>query len=370
MSNFKSIKTQLLAAFLVFTFIGAVISGVSFLYFSKIDRVYAISTSAQNISRLYLKMVKSEYGFFTYETDNSEFFKTGSSGYIDEHTRYLNETRAGISELVQKKGYKEFGIEGEIKAISHELNNYENLFKNIINKTIIKGFKDLGIEGQMRQYVHELERKGGTIGLEEILMLRRHEKDFMLRNDPAYVAKLSAKVEDISVMISKNTSLTSEEKSSMKMLLANYHKSFKQYVKIGQEIGYKDDKGLSESLNLYKNNIEDHFDALTKKSTINEASLLHELQVSFAIVVFNLLVFSVFLSYFFSSAISKPLKKLSKFIEKQIDEKYNGHERLQAKSSTEIGKLQNNVNQMLDLINSRSTVNGKDHQIPRQRVME
>ena len=352
-----------MAAFLVFTFIGAVIAAVSFLYFSKIDRVYSISTSVQNISRLYLKMIKSEYGFFTYETGKSEFYKTGTSTYIDEHTHFLNQTRAGISNLIQKNGYKEFGINDDIIAISKDLDNYENLFKNIVNKTIIKGFKDLGIEGQMRQYVHELERKAGKIGVEEILMLRRHEKDFMLRNDPAYVDKLSTKVQEISGMISKNTNLTPEEKSSMKMLLFNYHKSFKQYVKIGQEIGYKDDKGLSEALNLHKNKIEDHFDVLTQKSTINEASLLHELQVSFAIVVFNLLVFSVFLSYVFSAAISKPLKKLSRFIEKQMDGKYKSEDRLNTGSSTEIGKLQNNVNQMLDEINSRSKINGQDIQI-------
>lgn len=309
-------------------------------------------------------MIKSEYSFFTYETSKAEFYKSGASSYIDEHTSFLNQTRAGISELVQKNGYKEFGIHKEITAISKDLDNYENVFKNIVNKTIIKGFKDLGIEGQMRQYVHELERKAGKIGVEEILMLRRHEKDFMLRNDPAYVIKLSNKVQEISAMISRNSNLSLDEKASMKMLLGNYHRSFKQFVKIGHEIGYKDDKGLSESLSLYKNKIEDHFEVLSQKATVNEASLLHELQISFAIVVFNLLVFSVFLSYVFSSAISKPLKKLSRFIEKQLDGKFVTSERLSAESSSEIGKLQNNVNQMLDLINSKSKINGHEKQLP------
>ncbi|HEX8545604.1 MAG TPA: hypothetical protein VF691_01505 [Cytophagaceae bacterium] len=344
MSNFKSIKAQLLAAFLVFTIIGGVIAAVSFLYFSKINSIYALSTATQNISRLYLKMIKSEYGFFTYETDKSEFYKTGTSSYIDEHTNFLNQTRAGISNIVQKKGYREFGIDDEITSINKDLDSYEYIFKNIVNKTIIKGFKDLGIEGQMRQYVHELERKAGTIGVEEILMLRRHEKDFMLRNDPSYVDKLSSKVQEISGMISRNTNLTADEKTNMKMLLLNYHRSFKQYVKIGQEIGYKNDIGLSESLNLYKNKIEDHFEVLAQKSVVNEASLLHDLQISFAIVVFNLLVFSLFLSYVFSSAISKPLKKRSKVLEKQMQGKYIRDERLYTGASNEIATLQKNVN--------------------------
>ncbi|MBI3885884.1 MAG: chemotaxis protein [Opitutae bacterium] len=55
-----------------------------------------------------------------------------------------------------------------------------------------------GLEGQMRAVVHDVEAKVKDQGLAELnvimLMVRRHEKDYLLRSDPAYLKEIQSRI--------------------------------------------------------------------------------------------------------------------------------------------------------------------------------
>lgn len=62
--------------------------------------------------------------------------------------------------------------------------------------------ENAGLSGTLRAAVHDVESKLKTIGdpqlTSSMLMMRRHEKDFMLRRDPKYVAELTKTVTEFS----------------------------------------------------------------------------------------------------------------------------------------------------------------------------
>ena len=86
----------------------------------------------------------------------------------------------GLDEITQKAG---FILEG--------FNKYVGQFKALVaSKTRLGLNENSGLEGTLRGSVHAIEEKLDELKepkyLVTMLMMRRHEKDFMLRRDPKY----------------------------------------------------------------------------------------------------------------------------------------------------------------------------------------
>ena len=304
---FIKTRNRLLFAFSCFTLIGIVIALVSIFYFSKIHDIYKVTGSLHKYYEKYIKAIDAEQGFLSLELGKSEYFKTGQSKYLAQHDVYLSEMRQNLMDLKKKGAYKDFGIEKEINNIDLELSKYETLFGLILDKVKVKGFREYGLEGKMAQYVYDLEKMSAPIGIANVLVLRKHEKDFLLRNDTVYIQRLSAKVEDLKRTIWTNDELSFEKKQTMNGLLQNYYLVFLQLVNITKEIGYKDEKGLSDLLNQSKYKIESYFQMLYEKTLIKETALIENVQSSFYIIIVNLVLVSMFLIYLFTRKINIPV---------------------------------------------------------------
>ncbi len=73
------------------------------------------------------------------------------------------------------------------------LDKLERSEQQIIAQAAVLGFKEFGLVGRMREKAHEVE-SGFPRFKARLLMLRRHEKDFLMRIDPAYHLKLDDEV--------------------------------------------------------------------------------------------------------------------------------------------------------------------------------
>jgi len=96
-------------------------------------------------------------------------------------------------------------IETESKKIADAQDSYEKGFKNIVALIKAQGNKDTGIRGALRKEAHGMETAIKTIGSDSLmvhyLMMRRHEKDFILREDNKYVAKSRKILDEIEAKI-------------------------------------------------------------------------------------------------------------------------------------------------------------------------
>jgi diguanylate cyclase (GGDEF)-like protein/PAS domain S-box-containing protein len=96
-----------------------------------------------------------------------------------------------------------------------------------------------GLQGVFRTSVHEMEdmatiiaKRKAMIGVvleKEILMLRRHEKDYLLRGNQKYVQKVKNQVGKIRDFIS-NTTINPKDKEQLNSLLTNYQSNFLSLV--------------------------------------------------------------------------------------------------------------------------------------------
>jgi methyl-accepting chemotaxis protein len=86
--------------------------------------------------------------------------------------------------------------------------SYLSSFTRLSELWVRRGLKpDLGLEGELRNAVHGIEAKVKDQGLPELdvimLMVRRHEKDYLLRGDPAYFDQIKACIKDFSEQMEK-----------------------------------------------------------------------------------------------------------------------------------------------------------------------
>ncbi|MDQ6993565.1 MAG: methyl-accepting chemotaxis protein [Mariprofundus sp.] len=96
-----------------------------------------------------------------------------------------------------------------------------------------------GLRGELRNAVHALERKFRAVNSDEmmisVLMLRRHEKDFLLRGTEKYLQKHAREADHLSALIMQAELLSSQDKASMSSLLSDYQGDLKQLAMVKME---------------------------------------------------------------------------------------------------------------------------------------
>ncbi|WP_245282036.1 HAMP domain-containing methyl-accepting chemotaxis protein [Rhizobium sp. LC145] len=100
------------------------------------------------------------------------------------------------------------GLAAELDRLASGLDSYEADFELLVRSNEELGLdQDGGLEGAMRGAVHSIEGQLQTVKDAEIrasmLMMRRHEKDFILRRDPSYMEKHSGEAESFTALVKK-----------------------------------------------------------------------------------------------------------------------------------------------------------------------
>ncbi len=163
--------------------------------------------------------------------------------FVDNYEKTLVHLQALRSEL------QENGVENtRLNQLANNFDSYKNKFLALVelHKEVGLDHKD-GLYGSMRDAIHRAE-KLLTAGQhnqlsKDMLSLRRHEKDFMLRNDKKYIAKFD---QDIAVMQSdlSRAHLHPEVKRQISAAIAAYERDFRALVSATEKRGLSSDEGL------------------------------------------------------------------------------------------------------------------------------
>ncbi|MBR09825.1 MAG: hypothetical protein CMP48_19325 [Rickettsiales bacterium] len=190
-----------------------------------------------------LELRKHEKDFLAREYKNSEFINTGKSLYLSEYQEIVKTLHNDLDSLASI--YKVDA--GEAETAQALLQSYSRLFEELAKQIRVKGFKDDGLVGQLRDAIHDVEDSKTPYDQSYMLMLRRHEKDFFLRNDLQYLDKFNKSVEDFRNHLNLRVSNRAERQQLLDKL-ETYQKLFTRVVSIQQQIGLSEDDGLHGEL--------------------------------------------------------------------------------------------------------------------------
>ncbi len=356
MWSFYSLRSRLMLILLGFTLMTTLVGLMGLWFYQKTTKLATITSRIEEALIKTLQLLKIEQDFFDNETLKPQFYQTGNSLYLEKHEMLMEEIKEkklyslleldGIRELYADKAV----LTQEIKRIILELESYELSFQELARLTRKRGFWDNGVEGNMRNKIQTLETLNIEIKLEDILRIRRHEKDYMLRKDTASASEVEALVQNVKSKLSPRP----QASSMASMLLDDYLRSFKEMVKLDSLMGNTSKVGVRGQMRKHANNTAELMEKLVMR--INSEVIAAEkyaFNIFLYVTVFMVLV-SIVISYVISVVITKPISKLSDMMHMAIEKKFSKDIVIEVSTAqNEIGDLTRDVRTMLQEVQKR-----------------
>lgn len=125
-------------------------------------------------------------------------------------------------------------VEEEIGRLRAGIAEHVAQFRTVVRLNEELGLdQNSGLQGALRSAVHNVETRLGDAGLDQLtikmLMMRRHEKDFMLRGDEKYVGRLDDRVREFESLLA-TAPVTRAYREEVSGLLGNYQAGFHDWA--------------------------------------------------------------------------------------------------------------------------------------------
>ncbi|MDY8136135.1 adenylate/guanylate cyclase domain-containing protein [Aquimarina sp. 2201CG5-10] len=347
---FRTFRHRLLFWFMVFISFSFVIIILSIFYLKRREHIAQRTIAIEQSYVMLLKSVKAQQDFFSYATKDQQFFRTGDNEYLEIYLKLLDSTR---SHLMHVDFETEGALAGGIEFIRSDITEIDAVFLELIEQIQARGYKNYNLEGSMRKDAHWLEGIS-EIPTEDILFLRRHEKDYIMRNEKEYVTKFTTRISSIRKRIANSRRITKARKNRILYYLDGYHNKFVQLVQLDKRIGIKDNSGLKQKLDQHITICEEDFANIVQHTKEWAKAEFRQLTIYFILIAFFLMIVSLWISSMISRKITRPLTELTRHITRFVDSNFTLEtEHPIVRTDDEIGSLTRNFSFLKDEVITR-----------------
>lgn len=324
----NSIRSRMLSGFLFLTLLIICVAAVSIYMLDQTNRIIAIHTRISQLEITTLSLLKNDNDFFDLETINQKYFETHESAYLKKRDSLRKLITLGTNQIMNQSKTE---IVMNLQQIDSGLTQYNKKFMSLENLVFQKGFKDFGLEGQMRYHAHKLEEVKFHLDQYKVLSLRRNEKDFFLRHEVKYIQN----VNQIAYRFISELQKNEIENGSALYHLQQYITLFNKLADIQIQIGLSSKDGLRADLNNLSDQLVQRYFSLSKYSDKLSSAAQMQVRVFFLLVVAGAVIFSLISGYWISKKLSSPIAKLSKVMSKVVGTKKYTYPSLSIESAAE-----------------------------------
>jgi len=321
----SSFRGKLLKFFLIlnlFSILLIVLYGAH--YFNKKEEITNLIDKINKLNINLMKDIKTQTDFIKYDAVDTAFHLTRKSYNTEEHKRISRNIAAILSSIQSDKYISMLNIQTDLDTLALFINTMNKEFERIVLDITVRGFKDFGMEGEMRNYAHMLEESG--INSTIVLSLRRHEKDYIIRKESQYIAKLNNLGNGFKDYINAGINKGLPFKDSITGILNNYMQKFNNIVELEEKIGLYKNAGIIQSLSKLIRMSEVAIEQINNKAYLEKNSMFKRLEVNAIVFIVLLLVTNFILCIYLSKHITEPLKSLSAFISKVTESNFKSTE--------------------------------------------
>lgn len=213
-------------------------------------------------------------------------------------------------------------VDDNIQRLKFDAARHKAQFHKVFDLHEILGLhEETGLQGDLRKVIHEVEKKLMAEKLDsltvELLMMRRHEKDFMLRGDGKYIERLEKRYEEFKALLMK-ARLPAFTKSEIGRLMDSYHAGFLSYAKTALALK-PETKRLSEIFAKMVPDLEAILKTAIdgeKQAEISLAETRERTELIFLIAALSVLIASAGLARIIGMSIAVPISKLTEAMKK------------------------------------------------------
>lgn len=223
--NRLSLKKKMfgLAAFVLISFVAL---GASYFQSTK------ISANAQykfeEVTRFGKLLDKTTILVLQARRREKDFILRNDEKYVDKHQKEISSIEATLERLTQLSPSEE--SRQHIQLLKGKVKAYQDGFIELVENKKQSGLdSNSGLQGSLRGAVHDVEElvkneKKDRL-MVSMLMMRRHEKDFLMRGSQKYINSMLKRKEEF-LGILKSISLSQKHKVEIEALMDVYHEDF------------------------------------------------------------------------------------------------------------------------------------------------
>lgn len=343
------IRAKLLAAFgsiLLFSVLLIVLS------LNSINRIIDNKDVNEKVEILKLCIQSQEFAIkeFIYEGyKEKDFQELGLSKYIETYDENNLKSLAILKEL--KQNFNDTtNSENSVQNIQTALLSIQIGFDSLKQLLRKRGFKDYGLEGALRKAVHKIEESEIKFDKAQLLTLRRNEKDFFLRKDIKYKAEFIENAERFRLTVLQ---IKDSRTSDVFNNLENYKAEFLNVVEIETQIGLKPQDGKRGELD--KRLMDLKAPLASFGATLKARSEKQTMQIMFGLwIIFGVqLIAAIFLAVFYADLITKAIKEIRNAMQNLASGAFP--EKLPIRTTEEIGQTKMALNQFLERLQAATT---------------
>jgi len=203
----------------------------------------------RDLSQARLAIGQIDSGMLTLRRNEKDFMARRDLKYVDKYSRNFNNMMTDVDRL--KSILHDHGVDGaKADQLKQVFQNYQTAFLQVASIVEKIGLDPKsGLYGSLRKAVHDAEgilKQQNEIQLTaDMLMLRRREKDFMLRKDIKYLDKFNS---DIVVfekhLASSSLGSSGSASADVARAMQTYQANFKALVDGYQALGLSSKEGL------------------------------------------------------------------------------------------------------------------------------
>jgi len=306
----NSLKGRILLAFGLFLFLFGLATIFALASLKDVSRIRDLQFAVADAQKKTLTLINRDLILRTDETIKHDFYRDPAFPAKLERKELFLDLKDTLDYIRHQTARKLIGREDLVSSIIESLESYDSVHNEIMNLQLTRGFKDDGLEGEMRTFIHELENYQDQVPLSELLSLRRHEKDYFLRSDTLYVQELR----ELSIEIIRRIGHT-ERGLQARLLLEGYTTAFNSVVILEEKIGDHDRGAISQIL-ATQNALAKDFEILNSQAgSIAEQFVRSRIRIYFQMTLACFIVSALFglaMSHYASVAINKLAQTMQK----------------------------------------------------------
>lgn len=282
-----------------------------------------------------------------------DFLLRRDLSYQDKFNHTKSELSEHISSLSEILDTQSIDM-SELNQLSRFLEDYFESFDNLVAEYEKVGLDEKsGLQGALRKSVHNIESRLKSYSevqlTKDMLMLRRREKDFLLRMDLKYLNKFDKDILVFQQNLQDSQLLSSSEKSEIHLLLISYQNAFHQMVKGYETLGLSSEQGAQGSMRAAIHQTDETLEQMVKhlKQTLDEK--ISSVLTFASIIALFFTILALVISRLTSSRISQAVNSICELISK-VDKTKDFSLRSSYQHKDEILIVSNGLNSLLESI--------------------
>ena len=309
--------THKIAAIGLAGILGAALLGAIYLIGSSSQESF--TTGARDAQAIYARASKLSTLLLESRRAEKDFLLTNDMQHANRQ-RELAKTIESEIEILRKQAAAsgKIDVAKAAEQIADGFHDYAMQFASVIEIRQRLGLKETeGLEGALRKSVHAVETRLKDFDdaplTVTMLMMRRHEKDFMLRRDPKYGDDLAKRANEFSKAVAANPLMSPADRTDITSKLSDYERNFNAWMEAANGLG----RAQRATQKAYTA-IEPVIEAMIKQveTSFNDMSALNEkageatglrMQISIALIILLLSM----IAFFVGRSISRPVKVMT-----------------------------------------------------------